>query len=305
MSAPHKPVFLDDTLNLFRLHAGEVRAAFDGTFGRGGHARAVLDAWPDCRMVAMDWDETAISFGRENFATEIASGRLTLIHASYESFALEHARRLHEPGFPQTYDLMLLDLGVSSPQLDTAERGFSFYHSGPLDMRMDQRQSCTASEIINSWDEQDLARLFIEYGEVQSPFRVVRAIVHDRKEKPFLQTDQLASLIERINGWSRKGSHPATQYFLALRLKVNEELVNLSKVLPQLINGLSPGGILSVITFHSLEDRIVKHLFKGSLAHGRLLNKKVIKPSELEVQNNPRARSAKLRAFEKAVEAKS
>jgi 16S rRNA (cytosine1402-N4)-methyltransferase len=291
----HKPVFLDDVMNVFRTVRGPVRFAMDGTFGRGGHTSAILREWPEARVFAFDWDEEAIRFGREKFAEEIASGRLTLIHASYTDFKKVRAE---VEGFPQSFDLMLLDLGVSSPQLDQAERGFSFYHEGPLDMRMDQRGEITAADVVNTWEEQDLARLFIEYGEVQRPFRVVRAIVHDRKaKKPFESTRELAGLIERVDGWHKKGSHPATRYFLALRMKVNEELSNLTQFVPDLIGGLADGGILAIITFHSLEDRIVKNLFKDNLHLGNLVNKKVIKPSEEEVRENPRARSAKLRAF--------
>lgn len=294
----HTPVFLDDVLTVFRSAQGPIRAVFDGTFGRGGHTAALMQEWPECKMVAFDWDEEAIRFGGERFAREMEAGRLQLYRSSYLDF-----KRVSEEnkamGFPERFDLMLLDLGVSSPQLDQAHRGFSFYHEGPLDMRMDQRGEITAADIVNTWEEQDLARLFIEYGEVQRPFRVVRAIVHDRKTKPFESTRQLASMIERVDGWQKKGSHPATRYFLALRLKVNEELNTVAKAIPDLIEGLAPGGILAIITFHSLEDRIVKNVFKDHLHLGKLVNKKVIKPSEEEVRRNPRARSAKLRAFEK------
>lgn len=297
--APHKPVFLEDVLTVFRTARGPVRFAFDGTFGRGGHTSAILKEWPECKVVAFDWDEEAIRYGHERFTAEIASGRLKLYHSSYLDFRKVRSANL-EQGFPNEFDLMLLDLGVSSPQLDQAHRGFSFYHDGPLDMRMDQRGDVTAADIVNTWEEQDLARLFIEYGEVQRPFRVARAIVHDRKaKKPFETTRELASMIERVDGWQKKGSHPATRYFLALRLKVNEELSTLTTALPDLIEGLGEGGILAVITFHSLEDRIVKNLFKSQTHLGKLVNKKVIKPSEDEVRDNPRARSAKLRAFEK------
>lgn len=296
-SAPHIPVFLNAVLNVFQAAEGPIQYAFDGTFGRGGHTRAILKEWPSARVVAFDWDEEAIRYGEENFASEISGGRLRLIRASYEEFKKIHSS---DSDFPREFNLMLLDLGVSSPQLDRAERGFSFYHEGPLDMRMDHRMSTTAADIVNTWDEQDLARLFIEYGEVPRPYRVVRAIVHDRKHrKPFETTRELASMIERVDGWRKKGAHPATRYFLALRLKVNEELSTLTRALPDLIEGLADGGVLAVITFHSLEDRIVKNIFKDHLHVGELVNKKVIKPDEDEVRQNPRARSAKLRAFKK------
>lgn len=291
----HTPVFLRAIMEIFRAGASQVAWMFDGTFGRGGHSSAMMAEWPSAREIAFDWDEEAIAFGRETFASQIASGQLRLVRANFQDFAEERAK------FSDVrFDRMLLDLGVSSPQLDQAHRGFSFYHDGPLDMRMDQRLELTAAEIVNTWDEQDLARLFIEYGEVQKPFRVVRAIVHDRSaKKPWETTKELASLIERVDGWQKKGSHPATRYFMALRLKVNEELEGLSKALPALIDALNDGGLLAVITFHSLEDRIVKHIFKEHLDKGRLVNKKVIKPDDEEIRLNPRARSAKLRAFEK------
>lgn len=302
MTSEHVPVFLNDVLGVFREATGPVRAAFDGTFGRGGHARAVLETWPDARMVAFDWDEDAIEFGRESFASEIGAGRMQLVRASYSQFAEE--RRANAGKWPERFDLMLLDLGVSSPQLDRADRGFSFYHDGPLDMRMDRRGDMTAADIVNGWDEQELAKLFIEYGEVQRPYRVVKAIVHDRKaRKVFETTRELASMIERVDGWQKKGSHPATRYFLALRLKVNEELATLEQALPELIQALAPGGVLAVITFHSLEDRVVKNVFKDQLRHGNLVNKKVIKPSDEEIGRNPRARSAKLRAFKRSGDA--
>jgi len=298
----HVPVFLEAVMNIFRTAESSVLNVFDGTFGRGGHAKAVLDAWPEAKMVAFDWDEDAIAFGEKNFASEISSGRLKLIRSNYDDFA--SVKKTRAADFPVAgFDRMLLDLGVSSPQLDQAHRGFSFYHDGPLDMRMDQRLELTAADIINTFEEQELAKLFIEYGEVQRPFRVVRAIVNDRQhKKEFATTKDLAGLIERVDGWQKKGSHPATRYFMALRLKVNEELEGLSRALPALIEGLAEGGVLAVITFHSLEDRIVKHIFKNHLNVGRLVNKKVIKPDDEEIKRNPRARSAKLRAFEKRLE---
>lgn len=293
----HRPVFLNEVLSVFKAKAGPVRTVFDGTFGRGGHTRAILEAWPEAKAWVFDHDQEAIDFAHENFRDEINKGRLHLTRANFSEFKTIRDR---QPEFPQGFDLMLLDLGVSSPQLDQAGRGFSFYHDGPLDMRMDQRSELTAAEVLNTWDEQDLARLFIEAGEVQRPYRVVRAIVQDRKvKKPWETTRELAGLIERVDGWHKKGSHPATRYFMALRLAVNAELTVLSQSLPSLIEGLADDGILSVITFHSLEDRIVKNVFKDSLHLGKLVNKKVIKPTDDEVHANPRARSAKLRAFER------
>jgi 16S rRNA (cytosine1402-N4)-methyltransferase len=194
---------------------------------------------------------------------------------------------------------MLLDLGVSSPQLDVAERGFSFYHDGPLDMRMDQRREQSAADVVNNIDEDDLTELFKTLGEIPRPYKVVRAIVHDRKTEPFTTTRQLASMIERVEGWSRKGHHPATRYFMALRLYVNRELELLEQALPDLIAGLNDQGRLAVITFHSLEDRIVKNFFKTHAELGKPVNKKVIIAKWPERKSNPRARSAKLRVFQR------
>lgn len=291
----HVPVFLKAILENYAPSEKKVSTLFDGTFGRGGHAAEVMAMFPEAKMIAFDWDEEAIAFGSEKFSSEISAGRLQLVRANFQDFEKERAR------FPDVkFDRMLLDLGVSSPQLDQAHRGFSFYNDGPLDMRMDQRLTMTAADLVNDLEDQDLARLFIEYGEVQKPYRVVNAIVQDRQaKKPFETTKELAGLIERVDGWQKKGSHPATRYFMALRLKVNEELEGLSRALPSMIDSLADGGRLAVITFHSLEDRIVKHLFKKYLDVGHLVNRKVIKPDEEEILSNPRSRSAKLRVFEK------
>lgn len=296
--AGHVPVFLDQVLSVFTEERASAANYLDGTFGRGGHARAVLDRFPGCRLWAFDQDDDAIRFGREAFSAEAARGQAHFFRANYaeiEAVAKSTAE------FPQAFDLMLLDLGVSSPQLDEAHRGFSFYHDGPLDMRMNREHDVTAAEIVNTWDEQEIAKIFIELGEVQRPFRVVRAIVHDRKSKPFETTRQLAGLIERVDGWHKKGMHPATRYFMGLRLAVNDELGVLERTLPVLIQRLANRGRLAVITFHSLEDRIVKNVFKAHLEQGKLVNKKVIKPTDDDVRANPRARSAKLRTFEKGL----
>ena len=167
-------------------------------------------------------------------------------------------------------------------------------------MRMNQRSGETAADIVNTFSQEDLISIFHKYGEIQNPARVVRAIVNDRGINPFVSTLQLAGLIERVDGWHKKGFHPATQYFMALRLVINRELEVIEKVLPLLMNQMQDQGRISVITFHSLEDRIVKNLFRDSDT-GFLVNKKVIVPSEEECKMNSRARSAKLRIFQKGV----
>jgi 16S rRNA (cytosine1402-N4)-methyltransferase len=289
----HKPVLLREVVDLAK--ATEGRWILDGTFGRGGHTRALLAAMPESRAVALDQDPAAVAHVHVDPELQalVASGRLDV-----RAFNFHHIARL-ENRPPQGFDVILLDLGVSSPQLDTPERGFSFYHDGPLDMRMDPHGPQTAAEIINDWSEVELNELFMTYGEVRRPQRVVRAIVQDRREQPFTSTRQLAGLIERIEGWRKKGHHPATNFFLALRMAVNAELSGLESCVKDMLAALSDKGRLMVITFHSLEDRIIKYAFKEAPELGHPLFKKVIQPSREEQAENPRARSAKLRIFQR------
>ena len=294
----HQPVLLNEILEIFAACKTLPRTYLDGTFGRGGHLRAVLAAFPEVKSYALDLDLEAINYAKNQFATEIAANRLSLVHSNYAEF--ESAREKAE--WPKEFDLMLLDLGVSSPQLDEAARGFSFYHDGPLDMRMDQSQALSAEEIVNEWEEEDLFTVFTKLGEVRRPNRVIRAILHDRKTKRFETTRELASLIERVDGWHKKGVHPATQYFMGIRLAVNNELGGLRETLPKLMAALSPHGLLAVLTFHSLEDRIVKNIFKDEKKLGRLVNKKVITATRDEQKENSRSRSAKLRVFERTTD---
>jgi 16S rRNA (cytosine1402-N4)-methyltransferase len=290
----HYPVMVRDILENFAVYRGknDIRY-FDGTFGRGGHLRAVLANFPQVKAVVMDQDDTAVKFGNENFRTEVESQQVRIIHGNFSEFPA------HNLG---SFDMMLLDLGVSSPQLDTADRGFSFNKDGPLDMRMNQTQGITAEYILNTASEQELNEMFKEYGEIHRPFRAVRAIVHDRKTTAWQSTKELAGLIERIDGWRHKGFHPATQYFMALRLRVNSELQVLEHALPAMMNALKPGGRLAVISFHSLEDRIVKNIFKSNKDLGGQTHKRVLLPTQEECDMNPRSRSAKLRVFERRVQ---
>lgn len=285
----HTPVLLREVVDLLKATPRGHKFGLDVTFGRGGHTRELLGTFPDLQMTALDRDQAAIEYGRQAFAAEIQSGRLILKQQSFHQPLPTHA-----PG----WDILLADLGVSSPQLDEPERGFSFYHDGPLDMRMDQSQGLTAQDIVNQWNEEDLAALFKTLGEIHRPYRVVERIIEQRRIAPFTRTSQLSQLIEKAEGWRKKGYHPATQYFLALRLEVNEELSALRPALEQMMHALADGGRLAVITFHSLEDRIVKYAFKESEL-GFPVNKKVIIPEREESQTNPRARSAKLRVFQK------
>jgi 16S rRNA (cytosine1402-N4)-methyltransferase len=274
----HIPVLLNEILDAFSVYKNnDDLRYFDGTFGRGGHFLSVKKMLPQMKAVALDQDLDAINYAQAKFSPMVQSGELTVIHKNFSKFSDLNLG---------LFDMMLLDLGVSSPQLDESRRGFSFYHNGPLDMRMDSSQDLKASDIVNGMPEKELNALFQNLGEIRKPFRVVRALVHDRKEKPFESTHELAGLIERVDGWHRKGHHPATNYFMALRLAVNNELDVVQETLPKMMEALKPGGRLAVISFHSLEDRI-----------GEQIHKKVIIPTDEECEKNPRARSAKLRIF--------
>ncbi|HWU42221.1 MAG TPA: 16S rRNA (cytosine(1402)-N(4))-methyltransferase RsmH [Bdellovibrio sp.] len=293
-SKEHEPVLLQEVLAAFYPFREKENARyFDGTFGRGGHYQALKFVTPGMNATVMDQDLVAVEYGKNHFSTEVQNGRLEILHGNFSQFSDHNLKN---------FDMMLLDLGVSSPQLDQAERGFSFYHDGPLDMRMNQQQGLTAEVLVNTATEEDLIRIFKDYGEVYRPARVVRAIAHDRKTKAFQSTHQLASLIERVDGWQVKGHHPATKYFMALRLAVNSELEVVGETLPKMMKALNPGGRLAVITFHSLEDRIVKNIFRESEDLGKPVYKKVIVPSQEELDRNSRSRSAKLRVFERSAQ---
>lgn len=295
MNELHIPVLLNEVLEMFLPFSGQKNLVyFDGTYGRGGHFKAVLEKFSPLKAYATDQDTNAYDQALKVWADEVRAGRVEIHHKNFLEFVLENKAK-------EKIDMALLDLGVSSPQLDQAERGFSFNKDGPLDMRMNQKQELTAAKIINEFEAEDLIEIFKSYGEVPNPARVVRAIVNDRPTKPFTTTLQLAQLIERVDGWKKKGFHPATQYFMALRLVVNRELQVIEEVLPLLISQMQDKGRIAIITFHSLEDRLVKNIFKNS-GEGFLVNKKVIVPSENECKMNVRARSAKLRVFQKGPE---
>ncbi|MCO5114109.1 MAG: 16S rRNA (cytosine(1402)-N(4))-methyltransferase RsmH [Bdellovibrionaceae bacterium] len=290
----HIPVLLEECKAAIQGMDVPPQLGLDLTFGRGGHARAFLQIAEGLKILAVDQDAQAIQEGKLSFATESEKQRIEFHHCNFHHWP-EYAR---EHSLPLSYDYIMMDLGVSSPQLDTPERGFSFYHDGPLDMRMDQRQTQTAAHVVNEFDEEDLNQIFKVYGEVRSPYRVTREILEFRKQQKFTSTLQLSSLIEKTDGWRKKGVHPATQYFMALRLYLNNELGGLRDVLPQLMAMLNPKGRMLVISFHSLEDRIVKTIFKTSEL-GKPVNKKVIKPTRDEELQNKRSRSAQLRVFQK------
>ena len=282
----------------------------DGTLGGAGHSRLILEAAAGSRLIGLDRDPAALQK-----AADILSpygDRVSLHHATFDQ-ADSVLQQLGVDGL----DGMLLDLGVSSHQLDTPERGFSFRHDAPLDMRMDTTMGMTAADVVNQVDEAELVRIFFEYGEERYSRRIVRKIIARRKEAPLLNTLELAQLVrEAIPGGQRPSKiHPATRVFQALRIYVNDELGQVKRGVEAGISLLKPGGRMVVISFHSLEDRIVKHLFrekaKGCICPPRLpvcqcdntpdvkvLTRKGIKAGSLEVDHNMRSRSAVLRAVE-------
>jgi len=286
MEKLHIPVLLSEVLANLEPHPGD--KYLDLTAGYGGHASKILDvtqSYKDSYLV--DRDEFAANHLRQEFPPET-----TILNTDFYSAVLQ----LFECG--KTFDIILADFGVSSPQLDMGARGFSFKNDGPLDMRMDKRQQLTAADIVNKYSERQLAELFVKYGEEQkgSAAMYARVIVHHR---PIQTTRELAELIRvRIHGYSK--THPATKVFQAIRIAVNDELGQIEKTLPLLPKLLNPGGRLGIITFHSLEDRLVKDFFKEAASHGEeseleILTKKPIIADQSELVINPRARSAKLR----------
>jgi 16S rRNA (cytosine1402-N4)-methyltransferase len=294
MSEQHVPVLLNQVLDMADQPESAPESLLDCTFGRGGHALALAEQFQNLKVFAVDQDRQAIEYAQSQFADRIGAGQLHVAHGSFHRLSEVVAKF---ESAPEKFDLILADLGVSSPQLDQASRGFSFQQSGPLDMRMNQQQELTAATIVNTWSETQLRDLFYHVGEVRKPGRVVKAILRQRESKSFETTLQLADLIAATEGWRKKGWHPATQYFLALRIEVNQELEPLEQALKDMMGRLGDTGRLLVITFHSLEDRIVKNVFKAASSMGERINKKVLQATWEEKKSNPRARSAKLRGF--------
>jgi 16S rRNA (cytosine1402-N4)-methyltransferase len=287
----HEPVLLRETLELLAVRPGGSYA--DGTVGLGGHAAEVLRrSAPDGRLLAVDRDPEALELSRERLRE--FGPRVRLEHADWKDLpALLGDER------PQG---VLLDLGVSSLQLDTPERGFSFRADGPLDMRMDRTGGPTAADVVNRMPESELADVLYQLGEEHASRRIARAIVRARQRVHLRTTGELADLVRGAAGRPRgRGLDPATLTFQALRIYVNRELEGLRPALEEIAARLAPGGRLAVIAFHSLEDREVKNAFRD-LARGdyRLLTRKPLRPSDEEVTRNPRARSARLRGLERA-----
>ncbi|HET9919463.1 MAG TPA: 16S rRNA (cytosine(1402)-N(4))-methyltransferase RsmH [Ktedonobacteraceae bacterium] len=325
MQTRHVPVMLEEVLKYLQPVAGG--SYVDGTLGGGGHTAAILErSAPDGRVLGIDTDQQALERVRERFPELVQNGRLVLVHGNFA----ELARIVDEAGFVSVQGI-LLDLGFSSDQMESAERGFAFSAEGPLDMRLDQSQSLTAADLVNTLSEQELADIFWRYGEEKRSRQIARRIVREREKGVIRTTAQLATLAAAgvPYRYKHRAIHPATRVFQALRIAVNRELEQLEAVLPQALDVLTASmkravegesgevraGRMVIISFHSLEDRLVKQFTRreakdcicppgtpvcicGHKARLRILTPKPVTASAEEVSANPRARSAKLRAAE-------
>ncbi len=307
MNERHVPVLLEEVITGLQLQVGA--SVIDGTLGGGGHTQRLLQAVGSRgRVLGLDQDPEAIARIQVTFPNELQTGQLVAIHSDFGQIEQVAA----QTGFTDVAGI-LLDIGVSSFQIDNAERGLSFLQDGPLDMRMDSTQPTSATELVNQWGEEELADIIYQYGEERLSRRIAKAIVNQR---PLQTTKQLADLIERTIGRRGERIHPATRTFQALRIAVNRELEQLASVLPQCLRLLQPGGRMAVISFHSLEDRIVKQWMQAEASDFvrqpaniwggyertpilKILTRKPIEASAEEVSKNPRSRSAKLRLAEK------
>lgn len=310
----HQPVMLEAVLKLLQVQ--ENGCYVDGTLGSGGHAEAVLSRLgPTGRLIGIDRDGDALDRCRARL--QRFGDQFVPLRGDYR----EMESLVREMGI-DAVDGVLMDFGVSSEQLDTPERGFSFRAGGPLDMRMDQRAALTAAEIVNEWDEKSLADLFFHYGEERGARRAARAIVMRREKEPFGDTldlgDALEKALGRRHGKAGGGKHPATRCFQALRIAVNDELEGVDAGLNAALGLLRKGGRMAVISFHSLEDRKVKHFFRahagrevslmaggsrweGALPKVRLVTRKAVEATAEEREQNPRSRSARLRVAERLI----
>jgi 16S rRNA (cytosine1402-N4)-methyltransferase len=307
--SPHLPVLYHEILDALQPRMG--RRYVDGTLGAGGHAAGILEASaPDGQLLGLDVDPQALSLARQRLSEYGA--RVVIVQASYTTLS-DQLKALHWP----PVEGILLDLGASSMQFDTPERGFSFQVDAPLDMRFDPRNPISAADLVNNLPERELADLIFRYGEERHSRKVARAIV---KARPIYTTGQLAKLVSEAVPSGRRRSrdhlHPATRTFQALRIVVNRELEALESCLPQAVSALAPGGRLAIIAFHSLEDRIVKQYFRQEsrdcicppgqpvctcehVAVLKEITRRPIRPQDAEIDRNPRSRSARLRVAEK------
>lgn len=310
MGAPHRPVLLRETIELLRPEEGGL--FIDGTLGLGGHSEAILSASDEARVIGIDRDRDALAFAIERLAQ--FGERFRGVHANFCEIA-EVAAAMNAKDVRG----ILVDLGVSSLQFDAAERGFSFRHDAPLDMRMDAgSDEETAADLLTQLSEEEIARIIFEYGEERRSRRIARWIVEKRERgEPIRTTRELAELVVRALGWRKtEHIHPATKTFQAVRIAVNRELEGLGEFVEKAVDLLAPDGRFVAISFHSLEDRIMKQTLRrlsgqcqcppripicvcGARRIVEILTRRPVTPGEIEIEENPRARSAKLRACRK------
>lgn len=289
----HEPILVESFLSFFKEKS--IRIFIDGTVGAGGHAKALLTAHPEIeRFYGLDQDELALQIAEENLS--LFSNKVRLVQGNF--------RNMRELVAENEIDGLFLDLGVSSMQLDRPEKGFSFSKEGPLDMRMDSALEKDAAYVVNFLPEKELGRIFQELGEERRWRAAAKALVEARKKKRLKTTMDLVEALKCVLTWGGRGGkkiHPMTLVFQALRIYVNDELGAIQKAIPQGIDWLSTGGLMGIISFHSLEDRIVKHAFKEAAQQDLvlLLTKKPLIADPTEVRRNPRSRSAKMRFLER------
>ena len=285
----HTPVLVEEVLQWLEVKPDGIYV--DATLGAGGHSAAIAQRLVSGRLISLDQDERALELARENLKPW--KDRVVLVKSAFSRIA----EVAHELGIPKV-DGVLADLGVSSMQLDQSARGFSFREAGPLDMRMDAEGELTADEIVNQWSEKEIADLLYREADEHDSRRIAKAIVRAR---PLRDTAHLATTVAGARKqWGRQRLHPATKTFLALRIAVNREMEELGQFLSRTPATINPGGRWVVLSYHSREDRLVKHAFQEGERAGtlRVLTRHVIQPSEAEQANNPRSRSAKLRCAE-------
>ena len=305
----HRPVLLDECIENLKIRPDGVY--LDGTLGRAGHSREIAKRLTTGRLICIDRDDAALEAAKERLADWM--DRVTLVHSNFDQVG-DIVADLGLPGV----DGMLFDLGVSSPQLDDGARGFSYMADAPLDMRMDRSEGLTAADVVNTWPQEELKRILFQYGEERYAPQIASAIVRSRENRPVRTTLELVDVIKSAMPGKalKEKQHPAKRSFQAIRIAVNDELASVERMLKGAVPKLNRGGRLAVITFHSLEDRIVKSGLAefakgctcppdfpvcvcGKTPDVKLINKKPILPTEREVEENPRARSAKLRVAEK------
>lgn len=308
--APHIPVLLTPVMNYLIGERRDPMRIIDGTLGYGGHSEAMLRGNPAAELLGIDRDENALAFAKNRLS--FAEGRVTFAHGTFD----ELADIASQSGW-ETVDAILLDIGISSPQIDRAERGFAHRMDGPLDMRMNQHDPITAADYLNGAPFETLVKIFRDYGEIRSAGKLANAVIERRAVKPWETTGELAELCANVIAKPRPGTLPiATLCFQALRIAVNDELGQLARALPAALSILKTGGRLGVISFHSLEDRMVKQFFADAAtdcicppsfpvcrcdhpAQGKILTRKPIIADDAEAAANPRAKCAKLRVIEK------